>query len=246
MLYPTENASLDSCIEAGSDDLARRIRVAAPAIVTAFDGRQTVTVKVVLSGQDENDEEIHIPPLVDVPVQFPRGGGFALTFPIKAGDEGLVVFSDRCIDGWFQSGKAGIPPDHRLHDLSDAMFIPGISSLPRVISDFRNDAIVMRQLAGAGYVSIDDGGNVDIDGNLLTVRCPAKFLKPVTMTDTLNVAGMFTFTAGMSGSGGGDSVASFMGTMDVTGEVTINGINISQHRHQENGDGGGTTDGPQN
>lgn len=240
MLYPNNNASLDSSLDAAGEDLSSRIRVSSPAIVLKFDEKQTVTVQLALSGLDENGAEIQISPIVDVPVQFPRGGGFAVTFPIAAGDEGLAVFSDRCIDGWFASGAIGVPPDHRQHDLSDAFFIPGVSSLKRVIGDFRTDAIVMRQLDGSGYVSIDNAGNVDIDGNLLTVHCKTKFLKPVNMTDTLDVGGLFTFTAGMSGSGGGDVTA------NILGEVTINGIKLSVHRHQENGDGGGTTDGPKN
>lgn len=245
MLYPDDNSSTTSNAEQAVHEALISLRVASPAIVRSFDGRQTVTVQIVISGEDSDGSEMPIPLLVDVPVQFPRAGGFALTFPIAAGDEGLVVFADRCIDGWFSSGAAGIPPDHRQHDLSDAMFIPGISSLKRVISDFRNDAIVMRQLNGPGYVSVDTSGNVDIDGKKLTVHCEAEFLKPVVMDNTLNVAGMFTYTAGMTGSGG-ESVAGITGNINVTGEVTINGVNLSKHRHNENGEGGGTTDGPIN
>lgn len=244
MQYPVDNASLDSSLDYATAELSSRLRVSSPAIVKSFDGRQTVTVQLVASGQDSDGTEMSLPLLVDVPVQFPRTGRFALTFPIAAGDEGLVVFSDRCIDGWFSSGAVGIPPDHRQHDLSDAMFIPGISSLKRVIDDFRNDAIVMRQLDGPGYVSVDSGGNVDIDGNMLTVHCAAKFLKPVSMAETLDVAGMFTYTAGMTGSGGSEGVASITGTVNVTGDVVINGIKIGSHRHI--GDSGGTTGTPQN
>lgn len=247
MLYPTDNASVDSGLDECSKDLLERLRVASPAIVKSFDGRQTVTVQITSHGQDNSGQALPVGLLVDVPVQFPRGGGFAVTFPIKPGDEGLVVFSDRCIDGWFSTGAPGIPPDHRQHDLSDAMFIPGISSLKRVISDFRNDAIVMRQLSGPGYVSIDESGNVDVDGALMTVHCPAKFMKPVTMLDTLTVNGLFTYTAGMSGSSSEEgSVATITGNMDIIGEVTINGMKVSIHKHNENGDGGGVTDGPHN
>lgn len=238
MLYPTDNASLDSSVEGSSEESAWHLRVAMPAIVKSFDGRQTVTVQPALSTQDADGSEMAITPLVDVPVQFPRGGKFALTFPIEAGDEGLLVISDRCIDGWFSSGATGVPPDYRMHDLSDAFFIPGVSSLKRVINDFRLDAIVMRQLDGPGYVSIDKSGNIDIDGALLTVRCPTTFLKPVTMAGTLDVSGLITFTAGMNGSGGGDITA------DILGEVTINGIKISKHWHT--GDSGGKTGEPQN
>ncbi|MEX4374460.1 hypothetical protein MY539_09275 [Haemophilus influenzae] len=59
-----------------------------------------------------------------------------MTFPLKAGDEGIAIFSERCIDGWWQNGSASTPLDFRLHDLSDAMFIPGICSVPKAIDGF--------------------------------------------------------------------------------------------------------------
>ena len=56
-----------------------------------------------------------------------------LTFPVKPGDECLLVFNERCIDGWWQSGGSSEPLDYRQHDLSDAVAIMGISSLPQVV-----------------------------------------------------------------------------------------------------------------
>jgi phage baseplate assembly protein gpV len=129
--------------------------------------------------------------------------------------------------------------------LSDASFIPGISSMGRVISTLRSDAIVMRQLNGNGYVSIDTEGNVDIDGAALRVHCPVEFMKPVTMEDTLQVAKTLTFTGGMNGSGGESAVATFSGNVTITGDATISSISYSGHIHQEHGDGGGLTGGPQ-
>lgn len=224
MIYPRENTSLEGIINNALADNAAHFRVAVPGIVESFDAsKQTATVIVACSGTDSDGSEMRLPPLLDVPVSFPRGGGFAVTFPIVAGDEGLLVFSDRCIDGWFQTGSPGIPPDHRLHDLSDACFIPGIGSLGRAISELRTDAIVMRQLEGTGYVAIDSAGNVDIDGTVLRVHCPVEFMKPVTMDDTLQVAK----------------------TATISGDATISNISYSGHTHQEHGDGGGITGGPQ-
>lgn len=246
MIYPRENTSLEGIINNALTDHATHFRVAVPGIVESFDAiKQTATVIVVCSGSDSDGSEMRLPPLLDVLVSFPRGGGFAVTFPIEPGDEGLLIFSDRCIDGWHQNGTPGIPPDHRLHDLSDASFIPGISSMGRVISTLRSDAIVMRQLKGNGYVSIDTEGNVDIDGAALRVHCPVEFMKPVTMEDTLQVAKTLTFTGGMNGSGGESAVATFSGNVTITGDATISSISYSGHIHQEHGDGGGLTGGPQ-
>ena len=81
------------------------LHTALPAKVVTFDPeKQTVTLAVQIKMQLANGSGEDIPPLVDVPVSFPRGGGFAVTFPLKAGDECIAIFSERCIDGWWHSG----------------------------------------------------------------------------------------------------------------------------------------------
>lgn len=232
-------ASLDSVMDAASGDLSGRLRVAMPAIVTAFDGeQQTVTLQPAIAGTDENGGAITPTVLADVPVKFPRGGGFAFTFPVVPGDEGWVIFADRCIDGWFGTGEVSQAAEHRQHDWSDGGFLPGFSSLARAIGSFRNDAIVMRQLEGKGYVSIDTGGNVDIDGTKFTVHCEAEFMKPVTMDETLTVTDAAEMNGGLSASGGEGAAAKITGDMEVTdGDVTVDGIGSKSHHHIDSQNG---------
>lgn len=234
-----DTASLDSVMAAAAGDLSGRLRVAMPAIVTAFDDkRQTVTLQPAIAGTDENGDAITPTVLADVPVKFPRGGGFAFTFPVNPGDEGWVLFADRCIDNWFSSGQVSQAAEHRQHDWSDGGFLPGFSSLARAIGSFRNDAIVMRQLDGPGYVAIDTGGNVDIDGAKLTVHCEAEFLKPVTMDDTLTVTGAAAMNGGLSASGGEGAAAKITGSVEVTGgDVTVDGIGSKSHHHTDSQNG---------
>ena len=105
---------------------------ALPARVTAFNAQaMTVTAQPLIKGaqndENGNHQQVDMPLLPDLPVVFPSGGGFTLTFPIKEGDECLVVFSARCIDGWWQSGENAPAPDERMHDLSDGFAInPGL------------------------------------------------------------------------------------------------------------------------
>ncbi|WP_298998178.1 Gp138 family membrane-puncturing spike protein [uncultured Desulfovibrio sp.] len=103
---------------------------ALPGIVAGFDPvAMTVSVQPAVQGsvRDERGKSsnVQMPLLVDVPVVFPCGGGFSLTYPIKLGDEALVVFASRCIDGWWQGGESTPPPSGRMHDLSDGMAIIG-------------------------------------------------------------------------------------------------------------------------
>jgi hypothetical protein len=119
----------------------------------------TCTVQPAINGQVRDETgaltDVELPLLVDCPVQFPAGGGCTLTFPVKDGDECLVVFSSRCIDAWWQSGGIQVQPELRMHDLSDGFALLGFRSLPRVISGISTTAAQLRTDDGAAFVEVD-------------------------------------------------------------------------------------------
>ena len=92
-----------------AEKISSEIRVAAPGIIQAYNAAtNTATVQLAIrervSQPDGTSADTAIPMLLDCPVMMPRGGGYALTFPVAAGDECLVIFADSCIDAWWQSG----------------------------------------------------------------------------------------------------------------------------------------------
>ncbi|MGT8724758.1 Gp138 family membrane-puncturing spike protein [Klebsiella oxytoca] len=136
------------------------IRVSIPGIIQSFDpGTVTAVVQPSIRGveHDESGTEIsaNLPLLVDVPVVFPRGGGCTLTFPVKEGDECLVIFADRCIDFWWQSGGIQEPVDGRMHDLSDAFCIVGPQSQAKKISGISASAVELRSDDGSAKLSLN-------------------------------------------------------------------------------------------
>lgn len=136
------------------------IRVSIPGIIQSFDpGTVTAVVQPSIRGveHDESGAEIsaNLPLLVDVPVVFPRGGGCTLTFPVKEGDECLVIFADRCIDFWWQSGGIQEPVDGRMHDLSDAFCIVGPQSQAKKISGISTSAVELRSDDGSTKLSLN-------------------------------------------------------------------------------------------
>lgn len=76
------------------------------------------------------------PILLDVPVVVLFGGPARLTFPIQAGDTCLILFNDRAIDNWFQSGQVGPVSSGRLHSFSDGIALVGIHSETSAIDDY--------------------------------------------------------------------------------------------------------------
>lgn len=141
------------------------MRVAMPGIIQSFDpDAVTAVVQPAIKGaeQDESGAEVsvNLPLLVDVPVIFPRGGGCTLTFPVKAGDECLVIFADRCIDFWWQSGGIQEPVDERMHDLSDAFCIVGPQSQAKKIGDISTSAVELRSDDGETKLSLNPASGV--------------------------------------------------------------------------------------
>lgn len=107
------------------------MHTAIPAQVVAYDAAaQTVDVqpmvKRVIVDDDGNEVVEQLPQITGVPVAFPSGGGYMVTFPIAANDYVMLVFSERPIDTWLSSGNESDPGDLRHHDLSDAVAIPCI------------------------------------------------------------------------------------------------------------------------
>lgn len=167
-------ASLDSAMDDAASDDGANLRVALPGIVQEFD-KETQTVKVQLAIMEkvrdndtgsETDQEI--PVLEDVPVMFPRAGGYSLLMPIEEGDECLVVFADMCIDGWWQNGGVQPQAEVRRHDLSDGMAIMGIWSQPRKIDpeEWPEKGARLMTDDGKTYLEVRDSGLVYVKGSL--------------------------------------------------------------------------------
>lgn len=147
----------------------------------------------------------NLPLCVDVPIQFPGGGGFSLTFPFAKGDEGLIVFACRCIDAWWQSGGVQPQAELRMHDLSDGFLIPGFRSQPRVLNNINATGVELRKddgsiSFGATATGFKVTGTLEVEGNLLL---GGKIVSPAgaTYAGDLQIAGKVT-----QGVGGADQV----------------------------------------
>lgn len=145
---------------------------ALPGIVQSFDPEKKTcvvqpTTLAQLTAEDGTRSWIKMPLLLDCPIVFPSGGGYTLTFPVQSGDECLVVFSSRCIDAWWQSGKVDILQVLRMHDLSDGFVFVGASSNPNVPPNISTTAVQLRNQAGTTFVEID-GANVVVKATSIT------------------------------------------------------------------------------
>ena len=146
---------------------------ALPGIVQSYDAaKRTVTVQPAIQAQVQNNvtgewSSVNLPVLPDVPVLFAGGGGFLITVPISAGDEGLVVFASRCIDAWWQQGGVQPQAENRMHDLSDGFFLPSPMSQPQEIPDVSSTSVQIRSKDGAKFMEFTAAGDLRCTGNII-------------------------------------------------------------------------------
>lgn len=153
---------MEEIIRAAIEARQLEMWTALPGVVEAVNfEKQTMTVRPSVKGAirkpDGSIEHVDMPLLQDVPMQFPSGGGTAMTFPVKKGDETLVVFSSRSIDAQHQSGGAQQQMDGRMHSLSDGHALLGFRSNPRALKNVSGDAVQLRSEDGKAAISLNPG-----------------------------------------------------------------------------------------
>lgn len=149
------------------EDFLANTWTALPGIVQSFNVTAgTVVVqpstKSRVRQRNGSFQFVNLPQLFDVPVLFPRGGPFLITFPIQNGDECLVVFSSRSIDGWWQQGGVQLPTEIRLHDLADGFAIVGPYSKPNVPISINTSSVELRTTDRSAYIQLTSDGKVNI------------------------------------------------------------------------------------
>lgn len=108
------------------------LHTAIPGKVISYDAtKQTAEVLPVVQAAEPREDGgttlTRLPSIPNVPVQWPRGGGYALHLPLAAGDHVLLVFSEAAIGHWRASGEIAPPGDLRRGSLGYPIAIPGIA-----------------------------------------------------------------------------------------------------------------------
>lgn len=195
------------------DGFQSTVWTALPATVISFDPTE-MTVKLQPTIQEpvpQPDGTIvptQLPVLIHCPVVFPGNAAYVLTFPLAAGDEGLVVFASRCIDAWWQQGGVQPPAENRMHDLSDGFFIPGGVSKPHAPPAISTASVQLRSHDGTTYV--------EIKGQAINIVAPAG----VKITGTEEETGNLKLDANLEVVGN----TALDGTLQVGGGVVVKRI----------------------
>lgn len=202
-----------------------------PGHVTAFDAStQRAQLQIGVLVYDLDNKPNKPTPIVECPVHFSGGGGWSIDHELSAGDEGAIFFSQRCVDGWMQTGGIAENPIARFHDAQDAFFIPGFRSLPNAISDFKNDGIRLRNKQANVYIWLKDDGTIELKNSSSTVT-----QEPSGQVELKNSAGFIRLLPD-----GSVNINGF--TISPSGLASDSqGIGFATHTHSQGNDSGGNS-----
>ena len=130
-------------------------------VSVSADGR-TATIKPLYK-PTFNGKPTEMPELVDVPIARQRAGGFVLSLPIKAGDEGMISVMSRNMDEWYGKNKEQAGFTSRSHDLSDSTFTPGLSFSGADFPDYNPDSLEIRSVDGTTKIEFTDDGKIALE-----------------------------------------------------------------------------------
>ncbi len=139
------------------------LHVALPGRIESYDAAtQTANVKPLLMNtfidDDDGSNVVEVLPVISaVPVVFPRGGGFMMTFPLVKGDHCHLIFNERSIDKFQTGGGEDTDPvDTRMHNLSDAVAYVGFYPDSKKLPDADPDNMVIGK-SGSTQIHVADG-----------------------------------------------------------------------------------------
>lgn len=242
--------------------ILRGVHTVKPCIVTGFDAgspqkvsvQPTEPVKVTLGEQVSYKAA---PVLHNVPVVLPyaQTAGFVLTLPIQAGDTGLLLIADKSIDAFLNTGQPGTPivegeqpfSRPRGKSLSDAIFIPGLTTFTQGLPSYQTNAIEMRNKSRSVYISLSDSGIEMTDGQAVvkisggnvaviapgTVTTEAQGEVTTTAQGAVNISTPSTCqisSSNMDLKGSGNRISGNI-TQENGTFTDGNGINSSSHTH---------------
>lgn len=187
-------------------EMMKDVGTSIPGHFLTFDpATQLAQIQIGVQRIDVNGNTFEPSPLIECPVAFLGGSEYFIEHQIDPGDECLIVFSQRCITGWKNTGGVANNPIMRFHDFSDAAVLPGLRSQPNKITDHQNNGVRLRNKTGDKFIWLKNDGTAAITVDTLTV------IANVELTGNINQDGSQT----------------------VSGDVVASDISLVNHVHDK-------------
>ena len=163
-------------------------------VLSVNETKNMVSVQPLIQRTYSDGSVVTLAPIQNVPVYSMRGGDYYIKPPVAVGDTGVALFCDRSIDEWLVKGGVVNPASGRYHDLSDAIFFPGLYPFNAAIADSSTDLVLSN---GSAKIKIQKPGTFKIqnDSNELIDLMTQLVNVLKTQTYTLTIFGPQPFIA---------------------------------------------------
>ena len=171
----SHKTTLYNVLQALKDTINYNMNCVKIATVISFD-KNTLTAKCRVNNKrlrqlkQDGNQILENYPDIFAKVHFLGWGDIGATFPVTEGMEGILLFNDRELETWYLTSEPGKLAYDRCHDLSDAIFICGLHSQPKLeLLPYLENCLNLYYKQGS--IQIQDGtviinGNTTINGNL--------------------------------------------------------------------------------
>lgn len=156
--------------------------------IEKVNSNQTCEIQIQVKRRVGETETVNYPLLVDCPYFVLSGGGSYIDMPIKPGDFCLILFNDRNIDTWWDTGNVAEPPDRRKHSLSDGFALVGVNTKDGAFQQNGNSIVInggpfkvdMTNATGEKLSTIMDDYNDEIQAIVTTGSSTTHVLSPAS------------------------------------------------------------------
>lgn len=163
--------TLTQVIMSGIDKIMTNVHTSMPGRIESYDAStQLAKVKPLLNRKyTTEDQAKELPIISNVPVVFPRTASAFVRLPIKAGDTVLLIFCERSIDRWLDTGGAVDPLDPEKFGLNGAVALAGLYAKADALK--ANGANNSLEIAnGSNYIEIKNSGEILIKNGQATLQ----------------------------------------------------------------------------
>lgn len=128
--------------------------------IVEFDPATQLCTVEMLQIKQFNDQLITPAPLTEVPLIILGAGGANITLPDPVGTICLILFMDRNIDAFIETGETYTPDTARMHDFTDAVAISTIKTLVNPIQNYDTNALslmhekLINEVLNQSYIKI--------------------------------------------------------------------------------------------
>ena len=227
----TDYGLLPTMLQFVLQQFRRTLSTCMPSRLRSFDraSRRAVmedSIKVRMTSGEEKPRA----PTADVPIIFPGGGGYILTFPLQAGDQLLRVANERGLSEFKRTFAEASPDAGSFLEAKDAVALPGFGPLSITPA---GEGAVLQTVDGSVYIEVHDDRIKVVKGSQTIELDDAGLRADITGDVTVEASGDITAEAGGTATVEAPSIV-LDGNVRITGTLNVSGSSV-RHGSKEIG-----------